>query len=256
MKKKLKSFGVGFDNITYSILKREIAQCVASGKRVHIGYMNLHGAFLFAQRARFREFVDTAHIVYADGFPMVLWRRMLWGDVSGGVRFTLTNELPDFLEFCLAQDISVYYIGSEANVVRAGVDCFKERIQGLRLDGRSGYFDLTPGSSGTQSVLREIEAFGPDVLLVGLGMPRQEEWVLSNRKDIRAPVVYTCGAAIEYFSGAVREPPAWLGPYGLTWLFRLSQEPGKLWYRYLVEPLFLIPIALKELWHKIRGNLR
>jgi N-acetylglucosaminyldiphosphoundecaprenol N-acetyl-beta-D-mannosaminyltransferase len=242
-----KSFGARFDPITYGDLEREILRCAASRETIHVGYMNLHGAFLYQRDSRFREFFDTARMVYADGFPIMAWRRILWGDVTPDMRFTLIHILPTFLAFCRNHGLSVYYVGSEPAVVRAGIEHFTREIPGLKLDGCSGYFDMTIHSSATLSVLRRIESFKPDIVLLGMGMPRQEIWAMENRSSIAAPVVYTCGAAIEYYSGLAALPPAWLGPLGLTWLFRLVHDPRKLWFRYLVEPVMLFPRALSEL---------
>ncbi len=232
----------------------EILRCAVKRQAIHIGYMNLHGAFLYQRDPRFREFLDTAHIVYADGFPVMAWRRMLWGDVSAGMRFSLTHLLPAFLTFCRDHGLAVYYIGSEPAVVQAGIAHFVRVIPGLKLAGCDGFFDMTAGSSGTLSLLRQIAEFKPDIVLLGMGMPRQEIWALDNRGVIAAPVVYACGAAIEYYSGLIALPPAWLGPAGMTWLFRFLHDPRKLWFRYLVEPVLLIPQALTELASRLTGD--
>ncbi len=245
--KKRTSFGVKFDSITYAGLKQEISRSVAAREPVNVGYMNLHGAFLHLRDTRFRQFFEGARIVYADGFPIVFWRRLLWGDVSSDMRFSLTHELPDFFAFCRDRRLSVYYVGSEAAVARAGIDRFVRDIPGLRLGGCGGFFDMARGSAGSQAILKEIEGFAPDILFLGMGMPRQEIWAADNRDAIAAPVVYACGAAIEYYAGHAARPPVWLAAAGLGWLFRLVHEPRKLWFRYLVEPLFLLPAMGREL---------
>ena len=250
----LKSFGIKFHAVTYATLKQEISRCIATREPVTIGYMNLHGAYLYRNDIHFREFFDAENIVYADGFSITFLRKLLWGDVAADMRFTLTHELPDFLTFCRDNGYSVFYVGSEEAVVRAGIDYFARSIPGLKFGGCGGFFDQTAGSATSRSVLREIETFGPDILLVGMGMPRQEIWIHGNRNDIAAPIVYACGAAIEFYSGFVARPPAWLGSIGLVWLYRLIQEPRKLWFRYLVEPFFLLPVVFKELAERIRGS--
>jgi N-acetylglucosaminyldiphosphoundecaprenol N-acetyl-beta-D-mannosaminyltransferase len=84
-----------------------------------------------------------------------------------------------------------------------------------------------------------------------MGMPRQETWILENQDLLDAPVIYANGAAFEYFSGYVARPPAWISKFGLEWLFRLFSEPKRLWRRYLVEPLFLLP----SLWLEMRERV-
>jgi N-acetylglucosaminyldiphosphoundecaprenol N-acetyl-beta-D-mannosaminyltransferase len=90
--------------------------------------------------------------------------------------------------------------------------------------------------------------------LVGMGMPLQENWILQNRNELNCPVVYSTGAAIEYFSGAVERPPAWISDRGFEWLFRLKTEPRKLWRRYLIEPFFLLVPAFRDIRARLAGR--
>jgi N-acetylglucosaminyldiphosphoundecaprenol N-acetyl-beta-D-mannosaminyltransferase len=105
------------------------------------------------------------------------------------------------------------------------------------MDASHGYFD--PGGEENERVLRAIEAFAPDVLLVGMGMPRQEHWIMDNLDRLGSTVLLPCGASIDYVAGEIPTPPRWAGRWGLEWLYRLLAEPGRLWKRYLIEPWFL-----------------
>jgi N-acetylglucosaminyldiphosphoundecaprenol N-acetyl-beta-D-mannosaminyltransferase len=72
--------------------------------------------------------------------------------------------------------------------------------------------------------------------MVGMGMPRQEVWVLENREDIDARALFCCGALMDYVAGEIPTPPRWIGRLGFEWLYRLLSEPSRLWRRYLLEP--------------------
>jgi N-acetylglucosaminyldiphosphoundecaprenol N-acetyl-beta-D-mannosaminyltransferase len=90
------------------------------------------------------------------------------------------------------------------------------------------------------AVVDEINRLNPDIVWVGLGAPLQEQWMASNRDRIRAPILAGVGAAFDFHSDWVPQAPAWLQQTGLEWLFRLAQEPGRLWRRYLLgNPEFL-----------------
>lgn len=89
-------------------------------------------------------------------------------------------------------------------------------------------------------MVREINASAPDILLVGLGMPLQERWLMQNREKLNAGVALMGGAVFDYVSGGLRRGPRLLTDNGLEWLARLLVEPRRLWRRYLVgNPLFL-----------------
>jgi N-acetylglucosaminyldiphosphoundecaprenol N-acetyl-beta-D-mannosaminyltransferase len=85
------------------------------------------------------------------------------------------------------------------------------------------------------------------VLIVGMGMPRQQHWTLDNAERLAVNVVSTCGAALDYVAGAIPTPPRWAGRAGLEWACRLAAEPRRLASRYLVEPWGLAPCVLQAL---------
>jgi len=101
-------------------------------------------------------------------------------------------------------------------------------------------------------VLAQIREFQPQVLMVGMGMPRQEYWILDNLPDIAANVVLTAGACFDYLAGVIPTPPRWLGKIGLEWIFRLWHEPRRLWKRYLWEPWLLLPLAPKDVLRRFK----
>lgn len=110
---------------------------------------------------------------------------------------------------------------------------------------RHGYFDAQESSPDNQDVLKDIHSYGPQILLVGMGMPRQESWVMDNWDSLSGNAILCCGAALDYFSGEIPTPPRWMGQLGLEWLYRLGSEPKRLWHRYLVEPWFVLIMTIK-----------
>src|SRR5690606_21110319 len=85
------------------------------------------------------------------------------------------------------------------------------------------------------------------ILIVGMGMPRQEIWVYENRSSLSATVILTAGACMDYIAGAVPVPPRWLGPIGLEWAYRLATNPRRLATRYLLEPWALAPRLVRAI---------
>ena len=98
----------------------------------------------------------------------------------------------------------------------------------------------------------EINAFAPHILLVGMGMPRQEAWIVRNHSALGPCAIFSVGAAFDYEAGAQRAAPRWMGKVGLEWLFRLAADPGRLFTRYCIEPWFLVRRALADLFRTVR----
>jgi N-acetylglucosaminyldiphosphoundecaprenol N-acetyl-beta-D-mannosaminyltransferase len=96
-------------------------------------------------------------------------------------------------------------------------------------------------------VLDSIRAANADLVLVALGAPKQELWIAEAATDLRPAVLLGIGAAVDFIAGAARRAPGWMSASGLEWLFRLAQEPRRMWRRYLVrDPEFLV-IVLRDL---------
>ena len=96
-------------------------------------------------------------------------------------------------------------------------------------------------------MLAEIAAFRPDVLMVGMGMPRQEAWIERCYDRLPDCVTLPVGAAFDYEAGAIRTPPSWTGRMGLEGAYRLVCEPRRMFARYLLEPWWLVGPALQDL---------
>lgn len=251
------SFGVGYDLVTLDELKAIANKAVEKQRKTIIGYTNLNGAYLRRVHPAMDWFFKAADIVYCDGTPQHVWRRVLWGDVREAHRFTLTHNLLDVLSFFDDLKYKVYFLGSDTETLEKGLSHLRSRFPNLSVGGHHGYFDKSIGSSGNTQVLMDISRFKPDIIILGMGMPIQEKWIQENKDQIDVPVIWAAGAAIEYYSGKYPIRPKWIYNLGMEWMYRLLNDPVKLWHRYLVSPLFLIPELLNDLrirWAHGRGE--
>ena len=100
------------------------------------------------------------------------------------------------------------------------------------------------------SVVADIERCRPDVVWVGIGVPKQEKWMARMRDRLSAPVLIGVGAAFDFHAGLVPQAPDWMQRIGLEWAFRLAQEPRRLWRRYLrYNPRFVAGFARQYVRH-------
>ena len=98
------------------------------------------------------------------------------------------------------------------------------------------------------AIVAEIDRSGADIVWVGIGVPKQEKWMAAMRARLRAPVLVGVGAAFDFHAGLVPQAPAWMQSIGLEWVFRLAQEPRRLWRRYArYNPLFVLGFARQRL---------
>lgn len=211
------------------------------------GFVNLHTVFCHENNVTVRQFFARADLVYIDGMPVVWWLKCLGTPAKACHRATLVDWLPMLLERARERGWRVYYLGNRPGVTADVAARFRSRLPGLQIRSYHGYFDHSARSPENRRVIGDINRFEPDILLVGMGTPLQEAWILANADRIHASVIHGCGATADYFAGVVPYPPRILGRLGLEGLFRAVCEPRRLWRRYLVEPMFLVDLALHDL---------
>ena len=247
--------GVVVDPLTIAELNERIAKAVNQGERLIIAHHNLHSVYLYHRDPKMRAFFARAQVVHIDGMPLVYWARVLGYPVTKQHRVTYVDWVHPLMATAAAEGWRVFYLGGKPGVAARAAEKLRRQYPGLVLETRHGYF--TPEEN--DAVLEEIARFQPHVLMVGMGMPRQEHWVLDNLERISANAILTAGACFDYVAGVIPTPPRWMGRVGLEWLYRLWSEPRRLARRYLLEPWFLVPLALKDLsarFHRVSQNER
>lgn len=226
----------------------EIYERVISGRRrLLVGFINLHTVFCHKRSDAVREFFARADLVYVDGMPVVWWLRCLGKPARAKHRATFVDWLPLLLECARDRRWRVYYLGNRPGVTADVAAQFRARLPGLQIRTHHGHFDHNVDSPDNRQVVEDINRYAPDVLLVGMGTPLQERWIVANADRLNASVIHPCGATADYFAGVVPCPPRVLGRLGLEGLYRAMCEPRRLWRRYLVEPLLLLDLALRDL---------
>jgi N-acetylglucosaminyldiphosphoundecaprenol N-acetyl-beta-D-mannosaminyltransferase len=245
--------GVGVDPLTVEELHVEIGRLVRGGKRGLVLNVNAHCLNLCYEDPKLRDFLNGAEVVFCDGAGVRLAASILSRRIPE--RITYAEWAWRLAAFAAAQGFSLYFLGGRPGVAREAARRLIESFPDLKIVGvRHGYFDHSAGSAENEAVVAEINAAAPDILLVGLGMPLQERWLMENRERIGAGVVLTGGAVFDYVSGGLRRGPRLLTDNGFEWLARLFVEPRRLWRRYLVgNPLFLLRVLKQRRYYTRRG---
>jgi N-acetylglucosaminyldiphosphoundecaprenol N-acetyl-beta-D-mannosaminyltransferase len=195
--------------------------------------------YLFHRDKWFREFYKLPELVHADGMGIVLLSALGKEQLKAEHRTTYIDWMPDLVAMAAQQGWRLFYVGSRPGIADRGVAMLRQAWPQLQIETAHGYFDATRDSVENQNLIRRIQECEPHILLVGMGMPRQERWIAQNFAELPCNVILPSGAAIDYIAGALSTPPRWMGRLGLEWLFRLVTEPKRLAFRYLIEPWYI-----------------
>ena len=241
--------GVRVDALTQRGLEEEIVAAVERHGHSYFAYVNVHAINLACDDMEFRRFLQSASIVYCDGEGVRLGARLLGFHLPP--RIALTYWIWDLCAVCADRSYSIYLLGGDEDAVRDASQNLSARFPALRIVGRHhGYFEKTGPENDL--VVADINRVQPNVLVVCFGMPLQERWARDNFLNLRTNVILFGGSTIDYTAGRKKTAPRWMGRMGLEWLFRLAQEPRRLWRRYLIgNPLFLFRIIRARI---VRGR--
>jgi N-acetylglucosaminyldiphosphoundecaprenol N-acetyl-beta-D-mannosaminyltransferase len=231
--------GARVDALTLEQLNTGIARCIEHGEKWIIANHNMNSLRLIHRHPPMRRFYDQAALVHIDGMPLVLLARILGIPLRRDHRVTYVDWTGPLMARAAAEEWRVFYLGGKPGIAEHAASRLREQYPGLQLRTRHGWFDPVPGSPDDAAIVAEIADWRPHILMVGMGMPRQEWWISDHLRSLRANVILPCGAAFDYVAGAVPTPPRWAGRLGLEWAFRLATEPTRLWKRYLLEPWFV-----------------
>jgi N-acetylglucosaminyldiphosphoundecaprenol N-acetyl-beta-D-mannosaminyltransferase len=217
-----------------------IDQWVKQRKQNYISVAAVSTIMAGHKSKRVRRVLNRAGLVTPDGMPLV-WLGRLFGFKTERVYG------PDLmLETCrLAEKkgYSNYFYGGDDGVAELLAEKLKQHFPALKIVGSFSppFRQLTPQED--QNIIQQINAANPDIIWVGLSSPKQDLWMAEHQGKIKAPVMIGVGAAFNFHSGQVKQAPHWMQRSGLEWIFRLYQEPRRLWKRYLIEnPLFVLCI--------------
>jgi N-acetylglucosaminyldiphosphoundecaprenol N-acetyl-beta-D-mannosaminyltransferase len=237
--------GVTVNAIRSRELLNKLEECILERRGGVFAYANVHAINLAQKYGWFREFLNNATVLYTDGEGVRLGARLLGYHIPE--RIALTTWVWELMKFCERKRFRVFLLGSKEEVVKKAAGKAVEREPGLQIVGvHHGFFEKKGLSS--DGVIAEINVARPDVLLVGFGMPLQEEWLQENMRKISVGVIFTAGSCFEYMAGVRSICPAWLSRAGFEWLYRLLQEPRRLFARYVIgNPLFVLRVLRQRL---------
>jgi N-acetylglucosaminyldiphosphoundecaprenol N-acetyl-beta-D-mannosaminyltransferase len=256
-KERFLFFGARVAALNQRDLTAALELFIRQGGKHIVSNLNLRALYLLDRDQSMRELIATSDLVHIDGMPLIWIAQILGHSVSREHRITYVDWFPMICAQAEASNRRVFYLGSSAKSLALGLQNIQKRFPALNIAGHHGHLQTPEDQS---HVIEMINAFQPHILMVGMGMPLQENWIIKNKAVVHANVFLASGAAMDYVAGVVRTPPRWLGLIGLEWAYRLVCEPRRLWRRYLWEPMFLVAPVLSEIWsvrvrHRRRATL-
>jgi len=219
------------------------AQSFIKSKKPHyIAVVNVAKIVKMRSDRQLTTSVKSADLIGADGVPLVWASRLLGNPLPG--RVNGTDLMYSLLEKADEVGYRVFFFGAKEEILQAVLARVRSEYPGVEIAGwQNGYFK----PEDEWNIARKIRASRADILFIAFGTPKEEIWVGRYLQAMGVPVVHGVGGSFDVFAGLIPRAPVWMQKAGLEWLFRLLQEPGRMWKRYLVPNSLFIGMLAREI---------
>jgi N-acetylglucosaminyldiphosphoundecaprenol N-acetyl-beta-D-mannosaminyltransferase len=253
---RVRLFGVEIDAVAMTQAVDSIYEWIASGEKRcrFVVTPNVDHTVLFQEHALLRRAYMHASLVLADGMPVVAATRLLGCPLPGRVA---GSDLASAL-FAAAErrgGLRVFLLGAAKGVAERAAANMAQRWPMVQVVGtHSPPLFFERDRADNEAILAKIAAARPDLLIVGLGAPKQELWVDAHRERIEADVTLCLGATIDFLAGEKRRAPQWMRRAGLEWLHRVASEPRRLLARYARDAWIFPRLLYRQAVDQQRGR--
>lgn len=237
-------FGVPIDNLTMAETADKIEQMIRKGGGIHQHVVvNVDKIVKLQSDRELREAILECDIISADGQPVIWASRLLQHPIKE--RVAGIDLFCELLDRCGKIGFRPFLLGAREEVIARLPAILGERYPGLVLAGlRNGYWEAEEEAE----VVKIIREAHPDILFVAMSSPKKELFIRKWKQQLGVPFVMGVGGSFDVLAGVVKRAPEWMQRSGLEWLYRLIQEPRRLWRRYLVEDLAFFRLVACEWW--------
>lgn len=227
--------GTALERTSYEQFTLRSQMLCSKGHVTAVDFTNTQIVTMRRHDPLFREVTSSIDYFVPDSTPLI-WCFRLKGDSTG----TRTYG-PAFMRYCILNSpigIKHYFLGGSQECLRKLEAAFRALRPEVNIVGaKNGYFN----SAEEASIVEEINNLNPDFVWIGLGTPKQQEWIYRNKNRIRRGVLFAVGFAFDVNAGTKPDAPKWMHSMGLTWLYRLCSEPRRLFPRYVkYNTLFIL----------------
>jgi N-acetylglucosaminyldiphosphoundecaprenol N-acetyl-beta-D-mannosaminyltransferase len=237
--------GVAFDNLTLRETVGRIEEMIASHRSHYVVTANVDFLAVARRDVELQHILLNAHLVLCDGTPLV-WASRLFGNPLPE-RVAGADVVPELIRVAAEKHYRLFFLGATEEANAQAITQLLARFPGLEISHYSPPFRSLLEMDNAE-IIRRIRAAKPDLLLVAFGCPKAEKWVARHYPELGVPVAIGVGATIDFLAGRVKRAPLWMQHGGVEWIYRLSQEPRRLFKRYVTDLWFFGGAMVRQCW--------
>jgi len=242
MIKKASIQGVNVHNINHAQFWTIFDEFLKGDKKRTIGFVNSHSINVARKDEEYKQAINNFDLILSDGFGVFI--ASLIKNISPRLENLNGSDLiPLIFKRLSSQNVSFFFVGGTPTVIANATIYIRKQYPKINITGYShGYFN----KEMEYMLCDKINECKPDILVVGMGEPKQEKWIFQNKDRINAKIFIGVGGLFDIFAGCLKRPPKWIRKIRSEWLYRLYEEPRRLWKRFLIGNFVFLYHACKD----------
>jgi N-acetylglucosaminyldiphosphoundecaprenol N-acetyl-beta-D-mannosaminyltransferase len=225
----------------YDYVIKKVKQTTTKG---YVTVNNVHTMMEGYWDTSYQNIINNSFLSIPDGKPL-----QIVGKIKGHktiARLFGPTVLEKFIDWGRADNVTHFFIGSSPSNLSKLKDAIQSKYPGAKIVGMISPPFKPMSEWDNEGFISAINEENPDFIWVGLGAPKQERWMFDQKDAINRGIMFGIGAGFDYLAGNTKHAPGWMKNASLEWLYRLIQEPKRLWKRYFKTiPPFLVLITLE-----------
>lgn len=241
---RMKFMNTEIDNLTMQETLQAIDQLIQENKSAYVVTPNVDHIVQLETNKELQKVYQNASLILTDGKPLQ-WIANWYGTpikekISGSDLFPLLCKL------AAQKGYKMFFLGAAEGVAAKAAENLTNRFRGLQIVGTySPPIGFEKNQREMMKIKDMIKSTEPDILIVGLGCPKQEKFMYHYCKELGVPISLGLGASFDFEAGNIKRAPRWMSEYGLEWLFRIIQDPKRMAKRYVVDDRKIFGLAIK-----------
>ena len=232
------------DNLTMNETLIEIDKLIRLNECAYVVTPNVDHIVQLERDEELKRVYENASLILADGKPLIwiskFYKTPIKEKISGSDLF------PKVCDLAAKKGFTMYLLGAAEGVAAKAAKNLMQKYKGLNIVGTySPPFGFEKDKKELDKIKEQIQKVHPDILIVGLGCPKQEKFMYHHCNELGVPISFGLGASIDFEAGNIKRAPKWMSEHGLEWLYRIIQDPKILAKRYLVDDMKIFILAIR-----------
>lgn len=232
------------DNLTMEETLQIVDKLIKEDKAAYVVTPNVDHIVQLETNKELQDVYANASLILTDGKPLQWIAK--WYGTPIKEKISGSDLFPRLCDMAARKGYKMFFLGAAEGVATKAAENLINRYNGLQVVGTySPPYGFEKSPEEMLKITRLIKEAAPDMLIVGLGCPKQEKFMYHHCRELGVPISFGLGASFDFEAGNIKRAPKWMSEHGLEWLFRITQDPQRMAKRYLVDDLKILKLATK-----------